>query len=187
MKLSSDFYQRDNVVTVAQELMGKVLFSCFEGKVTAGVIVETEAYDGIHDRACHAFGGRRTPRTEVMYRAGGVSYVYLCYGMHHLVNVITGPQDVPRAVLIRAIKPIEGIETMQKRRKGKKPLAAGPGTVAQALGITTKHNGLSLLEKTIWIEDQGIAFNDLLTGPRIGVDYAGSDALLPYRFFLPKD
>lgn len=187
MKLYSDFYLQDDVVTIAKELIGKALFSCIDDNITAGVIVETEAYNGVHDRACHAFGGRRTPRTEVMYHPGGVSYVYLCYGMHHLLNVITGPKDVPQAVLIRAIKPLHGIDIMRKRRKDREPLSAGPGTVSQALGITTCHNGLSLQENMIWIEDHDISFNKILASPRIGVDYAGADALLPYRFSLVDD
>ncbi len=187
MKLSHDFYLYDNVVAIAKELIGKVLFSCIDNQITAGVIIETEAYNGTDDRACHAFGGRRTPRTEVMYHPGGVSYVYLCYGMHHLLNIVTGPKDVPQAVLIRALKPLQGIDIMRKRRKDKVPLSAGPGTVSQALGITTHHNGLSLHENMLWIEDHGILFESISAGPRIGVDYAGADALLPYRFSLSND
>jgi DNA-3-methyladenine glycosylase len=130
-KLLPDFYHRSDVVQVARELMGKVLFSCIDETVTAGIIVETEAYNGTEDRACHAYRGRKTPRTEVMFEPGGVAYVYLCYGIHSLLNVVTGPKDMPQAVLIRAIKPLEGIEAMTERRKGKMPLAAGPGTVAR--------------------------------------------------------
>ena len=183
-KLPPDFYQRSDVVQVARELIGKVLFSCIDETVTAGIIVETEAYNGTEDRACHAYRGRKTPRTEVMFEPGGVAYVYLCYGIHSLLNVVTGPKGMPQAVLIRAIKPLEGIEAMTERRKGKMPLAAGPGTVAQALGITTKHSGISLLGNKLWIEDHGLVFDSIQAGPRIGVDYAGEDALLPYRFSL---
>jgi DNA-3-methyladenine glycosylase len=186
-KLPPDFYQRSDVVQVARELIGKVLFSCIDETVTAGIIVETEAYNGTEDRACHAYRGRKTPRTEVMFEPGGVAYVYLCYGIHSLLNVVTGPKGMPQAVLIRAIKPLEGIEAMTERRKGKMPLAAGPGTVAQALGITTKHSGISLLGNKLWIEDHGLVFDSIQAGPRIGVDYAGDDALLPYRFFLGED
>ncbi len=186
-KLPLEFYRQEDVVAIAKELIGKVLFSCFNRQVTAGIITETEAYRGIDDRACHAFGGRRTPRTEVMYKPGGAAYVYLCYGMHHLLNVVTGPKDVPHAVLIRALRPLKGLELMKERRKGREPLASGPGTVTQALGITVKHNGLSLQGSQIWIEDHGLAFKAILSGPRIGVDYAGSDADLPYRFFLSDD
>lgn len=126
--------------------------------------------------------GRRTERTEVMYKAGGVAYVYLCYGMHHLLNIVTGPKEMPQAVLIRALKPLEGIDLMRIRRKGKEPLTSGPGTVAQALGITTHHTGVSLLGNSIWIEDHGITLDHMTSTPRIGVDYAGKDALLPFRF-----
>ncbi len=186
-KLLRDFYQAEDVVSVAQSLIGKVLFSCQSGFITGGIITETEAYRGAEDRACHAYGNRRTSRTEVMFQAGGVAYIYLCYGMHHLLNIVTGPQNVPHAVLIRALKPLKGIRVMRERRKRKEPLTAGPGMVAQALGLTTDQNGLSLLENTLWIEDQGIVFESIQVGPRIGIDYAGSDALLPYRFFLKED
>lgn len=165
--------------------MGKVLYSNFEGQVTAGIICETEAYNGVEDRACHAYGDRRTPRTEVMYQLGGITYVYLCYGIHNMLNVVTGPKNVPQAVLIRAIIPLEGIDMMAVRRNNKQSMSSGPGTVAQALGITTAHNGISLEENSIWIEDHGVVFDSITDGPRIGVDYAGPDAFLPYRNFLP--
>jgi DNA-3-methyladenine glycosylase len=182
-KLPASFYRRDDVVTVAKELLGKVLYTSFEKQVTAGMIIETEAYNGVHDKACHAYGGRRTARTEVMYSPGGVTYVYLCYGMHQLLNVVTGPQDIPSAVLIRALMPLEGIEIMQARRNKRQLLAAGPGTVSQALGISKKHNGYSLRSHEIWIEDQRQEVGLIQAGPRVGVDYAQEDALLPYRFW----
>jgi DNA-3-methyladenine glycosylase len=187
MKLAADFYMRPDVVQIARELLGKVLFTRIKGKITAGVITETEAYAGVTDRASHAFGDRRTARTEVMYAEGGTAYVYLCYGIHHLFNIVTNKKGVPHAVLIRSIKPYKGIETIRKRRKSKAPgakLCAGPGTVSQGLGILTTHTGLSLLGSTIWIEDVGIkiAEKQIIQNPRIGVDYAGADALLPYRF-----
>jgi DNA-3-methyladenine glycosylase len=180
--LTPDFYRRDDVVLIAKELLGKVLFSSISGQITGGIITETEAYRGVHDRACHAYGGRRTPRTEVMYAAGGVAYVYLCYGIHHLLNVVTADKDVPHAVLIRSLKPYHGIDVMQKRRQGKKPLCKGPGNVTQALGITTAHNGVVLTSDLLWIEDHGIFFDKIETTARIGIDYAGEDAHLPYRF-----
>lgn len=180
--LDPDFYQREDAVLIAQQLLGKVLFSQIGGEVTAGMIIETEAYQGIKDRASHAYGGRRTARTEVMYQAGGVAYIYLCYGIHYLLNVVTAPADVPHAVLIRALRPLQGVEVMQKRRQDKKPLCGGPGTVAQALGLSLLHNGVSLSGNEIWIEDHGIEVQNFFSGPRIGVDYAGEDALLPYRF-----
>ncbi len=189
MKLQKDFYIREDVVLIAKELLGKVLITNFNGAISAGIITETEAYAGINDRASHAFGGRRTARTEIMYATGGTAYVYLCYGIHHLFNVVTNQKDIPHAVLIRAIKPIEGMDVILKRRKQKEisnKLSSGPGTLSQALGIQTSHSGENLLGNKIWIEDRGINFPDIeiIKSPRIGVDYAGADALLPYRFFV---
>ena len=189
MKLQKDFYIREDVVLIAKELLGKVLITNFNGAISAGIITETEAYAGINDRASHAFGGRRTARTETMYATGGTAYVYLCYGIHHLFNVVTNKKDIPHSVLIRAIKPIEGMDVILKRRKQKEisnKLSSGPGTLSQALGIQTSHSGENLLGNKIWIEDRGINFSDkeIIKSPRIGVDYAGADALLPYRFFV---
>ena len=184
--LPASFYLREDVVCVAHDLLGKVLLTRFDGVITSGIITETEAYAGIHDRASHAFGGRRTARNEPMYAAGGVAYVYLCYGIHHLFNVVTNQRDVPHAVLIRAISPVEGIDIMRARR-GRRPLTtSGPGTLSQALGIHTRHSGMDLLGDTIRIEDRALVVPDnaITIGPRIGVDYAGDDALLPYRFRL---
>ena len=122
-----------------------------------------------------------------MYALGGTAYVYLCYGMHHLFNVVTNKKDIPHAVLIRTVKPYEGTGTILKRRNKNNlsdKICAGPGTVAQGLGIKTAHTGADLLGKIIWIEDKGIRIlkNDIIKSPRIGVDYAGADAILPYRF-----
>jgi DNA-3-methyladenine glycosylase len=184
-KLDRSYYLRPNVIEVARDLIGKVLVTRFEGTTTSGMISETEAYAGTTDRASHAFNGRRTPRNEVMYAAGGSAYVYLCYGIHHLFNVVTNSTDIPHAVLIRAIHPLEGGELMRARRKGKAPLSTGgPGMLSQALGIRTTHNGMDLTGDDIWIEDRSIAIRDerIIVGPRVGVDYAGRDALLPYRF-----
>jgi len=187
MKLSRDFYCRDNVVQIAQELLGKVLCTKFNDTLTSGIITETEAYAGLTDRASHAFGGRRTPRTEIMYAKGGTAYVYFCYGMHHLFNVVTNEKNIPHAVLIRAVKPLKGTETILVRRNQKEmnaKICCGPGTVAQGLGIKTSHTGTDLLGKNIWIEDLKIKIQKqhIIKSPRIGVSYAGADALLPYRF-----
>ncbi len=187
MKLSRDFYLQDDVVALARMLIGKVLFTYIDERLTAGIITETEAYAGVVDKASHAFGGRRTNRTETMYAQGGTGYVYLCYGIHHLFNVVTNVEGVPHAVLIRGVKPLEGIDIIRERRKfpkNDKILAAGPGTVSQALGILTKHDGVDLTGDTIWIDDKGFSLpdNDVKITPRIGVDYAGEDAKLPYRF-----
>ena len=189
MKLPEEFYLRNDVVTIARELLGKVLVTNFNRKKTSGIITETEAYNGFVDRASHAYRGRRTARNEHMYSHGGISYVYICYGMHHLFNVVTNTLDVPHAILIRAIKPLEGINHMLHRRNKlivDKTLTGGPGTVAQALGIDKNHSGLNLGGNKIWIEDRNIIVNDkdVKVGPRIGVESAGVDALLPYRFVL---
>ena len=188
-KLPASFYQRENVLQIAKELLGKVLVTNWNGKVTSGRIVELEAYNGIIDRASHAFGGRRTNRTEIMYAHGGVAYVYLCYGIHHLFNVVTHSKDVPHAILIRAIEPIEGIAEMLVRTRKKKAnytLTKGPGNVAKALGIVTAHSGYSLQSKELFIADDGfvVSAKQLMSTARIGVVYAGDDALLPYRFYL---
>ena len=188
-KLSRDFYLRENVVNISKELLGKYLFTKIDNKITAGIITETEAYQGITDKASHAYNNRRTPRTEIMFAKGGVSYVYLCYGIHHLFNIVTNVADVPHAVLIRAVKPIEGIDVILKRRNASKihsKISGGPGTVSQALGIKTIHSGLDLTGNKIWLEDKGIKVidKDIIAGTRIGVDYAGEDALLPYRFII---
>ena len=186
MKLPVEFYTRNNVKQIARELLGKVLFTKMNGALTAGIITETEAYAGITDRASHAFGGRRTARTEVMYAEGGVAYVYLCYGIHHLFNIVTNRENIPHAVLIRAVKPYAGSETIEKRRNKKisDAICSGPGTVSEGLGIKTIHTGAPLQGNTIWVEDKGLKVSgrQITKSPRIGVDYAGADALLPYRF-----
>jgi DNA-3-methyladenine glycosylase len=186
-RLPPDFYLRENVLDVARDLLGKVLCSAVDGRVTKAVIVETEAYAGVGDRASHAYGGRRTRRTEPMYAPGGLAYVYLCYGIHHLFNVVSGPRDVPHAVLVRAGVPFAGVELMRERRGSAQPaaqLTRGPGTLTQALGIRTVLTGTPLAGDLLWIEDHGLApgADAILIGPRVGVDYAGEDAALPYRF-----
>jgi DNA-3-methyladenine glycosylase len=188
-KLTKSFYQDKDVVKLARELLGKRLCTMIDGKYTAGIITETEAYAGVVDKASHAYGGRLTERTKIMYEEGGTAYVYLCYGLHHLFNVVTNKKGTPHAILIRAIKPEHGIDIMLERRNKKKvdkTLSGGPGTVAQALGINVKYSGHSLLGQQIWIENAGIKVKEeqIVSGPRIGVDYAGEDAKLPYRFIL---
>lgn len=192
MKLPRQFYIRDDVVQISRDLLGKVLCTKINGLVTKVIITETEAYAGVSDRASHAYGDKRTKRTEPMYGQGGTAYVYLCYGIHHLFNVVTNKADVPHAVLIRAGSPIKGSDLMQKRR-GKlridKTLIGGPGSLAQALGITTDLSGTSLLGNRIWIEDDQFVIDDtnVRTGPRVGVDYAEKDAERPYRFRVDFD
>ena len=192
MKLNREFYLRTNVVQVAKELLGKVLFTRFDNQRCAGIITETEAYNGVVDKASHAYGGRRTTRTEIMYAEGGTAYVYLIYGLHSLFNVVTNVKDVPHAVLVRAIHPIAGISRMEQRRQmnaAHPRFTSGPGSLSIAMGIHYTHTGISLLENKIWIEDHGIKSgrNEILITPRIGVDYAGEDAALPYRFLLKKE
>ncbi|MCC7246592.1 MAG: DNA-3-methyladenine glycosylase [Saprospiraceae bacterium] len=194
-RLTSEFYLRTDVVQVAQDLLGTVLYTAFDGVITGGMITETEAYRAPDDKACHAYGNRRTPRTEIMFAPGGRAYIYLCYGIHHLFNVVTGPEDMAHAVLIRAIQPVAGLDIMQQRRrsgKGKIPasktLTTGPGAVAQALGLHTSQSGQNLISEgsPIWIEERSMpVFQDMITaGPRIGVDYAGECAAWPWRFRL---
>ena len=188
-KLPLSFFIQPNVLKVARVLLGKVLITNFNGITTAARIIETEAYNGIIDKASHAFGGRRTARTETMYRNGGTAYVYLCYGIHHLFNVVTNKEEIPHAVLIRAGEPLEGVEEMLLRTKKKKldtTLTRGPGSFAKALGISTAHSGISLQGDEISIYDDGfkVTPKDVIATSRIGVDYAGEDAKLPYRFYL---
>ncbi|MCX8018977.1 MAG: DNA-3-methyladenine glycosylase [Chitinophagaceae bacterium] len=188
-KLDERFYQRCDVVLIARQLLGKLLITRFGEGLTSGRIVETEAYAGTGDRASHAYGGRRTERNEAMYAPGGTAYVYLCYGIHHLFNVVTHKKDVPHAILIRALEPAEGLEIMRKRT-GKSTsdftLTRGPGNLTRAMGITVSMNGYRLTGNELYIADDGFSYPDadIQVSPRIGVDYAGEDALLPYRFFV---
>ncbi len=188
-KLPISFYRQKNVCTIAKALIGKVLVTSFQGIDTAGRIVETEAYNGIIDRASHSWNGRRTSRTEIMYAAGGASYVYLCYGIHHLFNVVTNEADVPHGVLIRGVEPLLGIDDML-RRTGKltldNSLTRGPGNVSKALGIHSKHTGMDLQGGELFIGDDGFKIkpSQLIATPRIGIEYAAEDALLLYRFAL---
>ena len=189
MKLPESFYLNTDVLHVAKSLIGKYLFTSIGGVTTGGYIVETEAYNGIIDRASHSYGNRITPRTKTMFMQGGIAYVYLCYGIHEMFNVVTSVEGQPHAILIRAVQPIEGIEEMLFRRSmaALKPnITQGPGSVARALGISRAINAISLQGDTLWIEDRGLKFSDeeIAAVPRVGVDYAGQDALLPYRFYV---
>jgi DNA-3-methyladenine glycosylase len=189
VKLALAFYERKSVLLIAKELLGKILVTKWNNTITSGRIVETEAYNGIVDKASHAFGGRRTARTEVMYAGGGVAYVYLCYGIHHLFNVVTNEKDIPHAILIRALEPLTGIDVMLKRTgktKADYTLTKGPGNVSKAMGVNKINTGMSLLSTELFIADDGfeISKKDIIASPRIGVDYAGKDALLPYRFYV---
>ncbi len=188
-KLGVEFYRRSNVLQIARELLGKILVTKWNGITTSGRIVEVEAYNGIVDKAAHSFGGRRTKRNEIMYSDGGVAYIYLCYGIHHLFNVVTNKKDIPHAVLIRALEPIGGVDEMLKRTGKKKldnTLTKGPGNVSKALGLNIQQTGFSLFSKELFIAEDEHQYKriEIASSPRIGVDYAGEDALLPYRFYI---
>lgn len=186
MKLPREFYQRKNVVRIARELLGKALFTNIDGVITGGFIVETEAYSW-KERGCHAYNNRKTSRNAVMFAEGGHSYVYLCYGMYHLFNVVTNIVGTADAVLVRALEPFTGIPEMKIRRgkiRGDLHLTSGPGKLSKALGIDRSLNAKSLFDNEIWIEDAGrnIPGRNIIASPRIGIDYAGDDARLPWRF-----
>jgi DNA-3-methyladenine glycosylase len=188
MRLHTDYYQQPDVVALAQDLVGKVLVTHFDGLKTSVRITETEAYRAPDDRACHAYNNRRTARTETMFAPGGCAYIYLCYGIHHLFNIVTGPNDAAQAVLIRAGQPLEGLPVMLERRRQtrlKPTLTVGPGAIAQALGLHTRYNGLRLdqPDSHIWIEHDGYQPAQVASGKRIGVDYAGDCAAWPWRFW----
>ncbi len=189
MRLTKSFYIREDVVQVSKDLLGKCIVTNFNNQITVGKIVETEAYRAPDDKACHAYNNKLTERTKPTFEEGGVAYVYLCYGIHHMFNVVTAPKGIAHAILIRGIEPIENVEVMLQRRnfsKLKYNLTAGPGTLTKALGISTAHTGMSFLEKEspIWIEDRGevILEKDIITSPRVGVGYAEECALWDWRF-----
>ncbi len=188
MKLPAIFFEQKNVVKIARELLGKGLFTKIDGVVTGGKIVETEAYSW-KERGCHAFEGRKTSRNEIMFSDGGYAYVYLCYGMHNLFNVVTNTKGTAEAVLIRAVEPVAGLEEMKVRRgelKNPYHITSGPGKLTRALGIDRTFNGKYLRDTEVWIEDLGIIVKnkDILASKRIGIDYAGEDANLPWRFTI---
>lgn len=190
--LSQDFYLNEDVLAISRQLLGKVLVTNVDNCLTSGIIVETEAYNGVSDKASHAYNNRRTKRTETMYCKGGVAYIYLCYGVHHLFNVVTGLKDVPQAVLVRAVEPLDGISMMLKRRNKlvSHNLTAGPAMMTAALGITRQLDGKRLNRTTpIWLEDRGIvvANTDIVASPRIGIEYAAEHKDLPWRFQLKNN
>ena len=187
--MNLDYFLNPDVVFLARDLLGKYVFTQIDGQIAGGYITETEAYKGFNDRGSHAFGGRRTKRNEMMYAEGGRAYVYLCYGMHCMLNFVSNRENIPDAVLIRGILPTHGEELMLKRTgktKSGASLTDGPGKVCKALGITLSENGILLNSNTLWVEDRGKSFDDkeVMIGPRVGIDYAGEDAKLPWRFRL---
>jgi DNA-3-methyladenine glycosylase len=187
-KLPREFYLRPNVLIVARDLLGKLLVvPTPNGERVSGKIVEVEAYRGPEDRASHAFGGRRTKRTETMYRAGGVSYVYFVYGMYFQFNVVSGVEDTPHAILVRALEPVEGIDVMRSRRHGHKDhsLTSGPGKLCIAMGIDRDLNSADLLGDRVWLEEyEKISPRRIARGPRIGIDYAEQWIDKPWRFWI---
>jgi len=188
-KVPLSFYDRKDVVKIAEELLGKIIVTNIDGFFTSGRIVETEAYVGITDKASHSFSGKRTAKNEHMYSAPGTAYIYICYGMHQMMNIVTNEKEIPDAVLIRAIEPLEGIDIMLQRTKkdhADKTLTRGPGNVGKALGIFKYHSGLHLLDEQIYLLDDGqkISKENIGVSKRIGVESAGPDGLLPYRFFV---
>lgn len=193
--LDKSFYTQDDVLKIARNLLGKLLVTNINNSRTAGIIVETEAYAGISDKASHAYGGKRTSRTEIMYHEGGVAYIYLCYGIHSLFNVVTNISGIPHAVLIRGILPVQGKNVMTRRiKKSKlsKNSGYGPGKLTKLLGIHWSMSGIDLCNTastsshSIWIEDHNVTPEDsaILATPRIGIDYAGNDAKLKYRYII---
>lgn len=187
MALPLAFYRRDTE-TVARELLGmRLCRRLADGTLLSGRIVETEAYLGMRDPACHTFGGRHTPRTATMYAAGGVAYVYLIYGMHWCLNAVTCGEGEPEAVLIRALAGEQGVERWREAFPRLKPAQwlSGPGRLCRALHIDKSHNGMPLRSDELWIE-KGVTVGEehVAAVARVGVDYAGEAAQWPLRFYI---
>jgi DNA-3-methyladenine glycosylase len=183
------FYTRADGLAVARDLLGKLLVvRAPSGERVSGLIVETEAYLGPEDKGSHAYGGRRTARTKTMYSVGGTAYVYFIYGLHHQFNVVTGPEGLPHAVLVRAIEPLEGVELMRERRAVARDfeLTSGPGKLCRALSLDRTYDGADLLGPRVWLEETGRspAPDRVMSGPRIGIPYAAEYAARPWRFWL---
>lgn len=185
-KISETYFKNEDVDFLARDLIGKKIFTFFDGQLTGGSITETEAYAGVGDKACHAHLGRFTERTKVMYESGGIAYIYLCYGIHHLFNIVTNTKGNADAILVRGFEPEIGIETIMKRRqksKIQKNLTAGPGNVSQALGLSKAQNAQSVSSDELWLEDGKKFDENIVETTRIGIDYAEEDAELPWRFY----
>ena len=184
-KLPRSFYARP-ALDVAADLLGKVLVRKLDGVTLSGKIVETEAYVGPHDLACHASKGH-TPRTSVMFGPPGYAYVYMIYGFYFCLNVVTEPLGYQAAVLIRAVEPLENVDLMRQLRNNPERetnIASGPGKLCMAMSIDKGLNGADLLGTTIWIEDRKLDPGPMRTSPRVGVDYAGEYKDKPWRFFV---
>jgi DNA-3-methyladenine glycosylase len=187
-KLPREFYTRADVLTIARDLLGKLLVVPDERKRrVSGKIVEVEAYRGPEDRASHAYAGRRTKRTETMYQTGGVAYVYFVYGMYNQFNVVTNVEDIPHAILVRGLEPVEGIEVMRTRRHSHpdRNLTNGPGKLCAAMGIDRQLDTADLLGNKVWLEEfEIVPASKISKGPRIGIDYAEEWILKPWRFWI---
>ncbi|MGH9962203.1 MAG: DNA-3-methyladenine glycosylase [Pyrinomonadaceae bacterium] len=187
-KLPREFYTRTSVLIVARELLGTLLVvPAPDGARVSGMIVETEAYRGPLDRASHAYGGRRTRRTETMYGLGGAVYIFFVYGMYNQFNVVTNVEDVPHAVLVRALEPVEGMELMRQRRHGQsdRNLTNGPGKLCIAMGIDRKLDRTDLLGDEVWLEaGEKFPARKIASGRRIGIDYAEEWVGKPWRFWV---
>jgi DNA-3-methyladenine glycosylase len=188
-KLPRSFYTRRDTLQVARELLGTLLVvPAGDGERVSGLIVETEAYMGPEDKGSHAFGGRRTSRTDPMFGEGGFTYVYFVYGMHYQLNVVSSRQSIPHAILVRAIEPLEGITLMRARRGKVKDadLTNGPGKLCKAMGIDMTFNREDLLGDRIWIERIGprISASKIASGPRVGISYAEEYVSKPWRFWV---
>ena len=187
-KLPREFYLRPDVLTVSRDLLGKLLVVPGpNGERVSGMIVEVEAYRGPEDRASHAYGGRRTKRTETMYGTGGVAYVYFVYGMYYQFNVVSNVAGIPHAILVRALEPVEGIEIMRERRHPHPDhnLTSGPGKLCIAMGIDRQLDAADLLGNQVWLEDyETISPRRIDRGPRIGIDYAENWIDKPWRFWI---
>jgi len=187
-RLERSFFKNSDVVELAQKLLGKIICTYVDNQYCEAMITETEAYSGENDKACHAHLGRFTKRTATMYEKGGTAYIYLCYGIHHLFNIVTNVEGKADAVLIRAVEPLEGVDIMLKRRKAKvlKPAVfSGPGKLTQAMAIHQSSNASDLVKsKSLYIVDSEIEVTNIVKTTRIGIDYAEEDALLPWRFYI---
>lgn len=188
-KLPLSFYQREDVVLISRELLGKYIYTNINGQLCGGVIVETEAYRGPEDRGSHAFNGRRTPRNEIMYGDGGQVYMYICYGIHDMLNIVSGKKGMSHAILIRAVAPITGIDLMRERRNifnNDTRLCQGPGSLAKAMGLNKLHNGVDLQQDEIWIEDKGLRYEpeQIIASARVGMNFEGLYKTIPWRFYV---
>lgn len=189
-KLPPHFYTQEDTLQISRQLLGKKLCTSIDGIFTSGIIVETEAYRGPEDLGSHAHNDRRTARNEMMYSEGGVVYMYICYGIHDMLNIVTGKKGSSHAVLIRALQPADGIQHMFERRGiyDQKRLCKGPGALAKALGLNKLHNGVSLQGDAIWIEDaDDLKGESIVETSRVGLNIQGVYRNIPWRFYIKEN